>query len=283
MTAADAIARHHRAAPTAIRARPAGFVADLAAIAGRALRGIPREPRGRAARRSFIAAVLLRRERRRTLQNLTRGRQRRASTTRRSSCRRRSCSASPASRGRRRSCSTSRTATSTGCCSRRSGGWRSCSGSWSPTSRSSSALTRARSSSLGLRASACASRPGLLGVLGVHRARRRCGASRSPASRYAIALKTGNPAAVNSSFLLFFPFAVPHLVVRAPRRSSPGWLDTVAGYNPVTYLLEGLRSLVIDGLGVGRRSARRCSPSPSSAPSACRSASPPSAAACSSG
>jgi hypothetical protein len=32
---------------------------------------------------------------------------------------------------------------------------------------------------------------------------------------YAIALKTGNPAAVNSTFLLFFPVLVPHVVVRA--------------------------------------------------------------------
>jgi ABC-2 type transport system permease protein len=61
---------------------------------------------------------------------------------------------------------------------------------------------------------------------------------------YAIALKTGNPAAVNSSFLLFFPF----LFLTAsyvPREQLSGWLDTVAGFNPVTYLLDGLRSLVL--------------------------------------
>ena len=63
---------------------------------------------------------------------------------------------------------------------------------------------------------------------------------------YAIALKTGNPAAVNSSFLLFFPF----LFLTAsyvPRSQLSGWLDTVASVNPVTYLLEGLRSLVSQG------------------------------------
>jgi ABC-2 type transport system permease protein len=63
---------------------------------------------------------------------------------------------------------------------------------------------------------------------------------------YAIALKTGNPAAVNSSFLLFFPFLFLTSSY-VPREQLTGWLDTVAAINPVTYLLEGLRSLVIRG------------------------------------
>jgi ABC-2 type transport system permease protein len=63
---------------------------------------------------------------------------------------------------------------------------------------------------------------------------------------YAIALKTGNPAAVNSSFLLFFPFLFLTSSY-VPRSQLSGWLDTVAGINPVTYLLEGLRSLVSEG------------------------------------
>jgi ABC-2 type transport system permease protein len=63
---------------------------------------------------------------------------------------------------------------------------------------------------------------------------------------YAIALKTGNPAAVNSSFLLFFPFLFL-TTSYVPRSQLSGWLDTVAGLNPVTYLLEGLRSLVMEG------------------------------------
>jgi ABC-2 type transport system permease protein len=63
---------------------------------------------------------------------------------------------------------------------------------------------------------------------------------------YAIALKTGNPAAVNSSFLLFFPFLFLTSSY-VPRSQLSGWLDTVAGLNPVTYLLEGLRSLVMAG------------------------------------
>ncbi len=61
---------------------------------------------------------------------------------------------------------------------------------------------------------------------------------------YAIALKTGNPAAVNSSFLLFFPFLFL-TTSYVPRSELSGWLDTVAGLNPVTYILEGLRSLVM--------------------------------------
>lgn len=62
---------------------------------------------------------------------------------------------------------------------------------------------------------------------------------------YAIALKTGNPGAVNSSFLLFFPFAfVTSSFV--PLENMTGWLGTAAEYNPVTYLLEGLRSLFIE-------------------------------------
>ena len=63
---------------------------------------------------------------------------------------------------------------------------------------------------------------------------------------YAIALKTGNPAAVNSSFLLFFPFLFL-TTSYVPRSQLSGWLDTVASVNPVTYLLEGLRSLVSQG------------------------------------
>jgi ABC-2 type transport system permease protein len=61
---------------------------------------------------------------------------------------------------------------------------------------------------------------------------------------YAIALKTGNPAAVNSMFLLFFPFLFLTSSY-VPRSQLSGWLNTVAGFNPVTYLLDGLRSLVL--------------------------------------
>src|SRR5690242_2013697 len=61
---------------------------------------------------------------------------------------------------------------------------------------------------------------------------------------YAIALKTGNPAAVNSSFLLFFPFLFMTSSY-VPRDQLSGWLDHVAAVNPVTYILDGLRSLTM--------------------------------------
>ena len=66
---------------------------------------------------------------------------------------------------------------------------------------------------------------------------------------YAIALKTGNPAAVNSSFLLFFPF-VFLTTVFVPREAMTGWMSTVAAFNPMTYLLDALRSLIVTGWDV---------------------------------
>lgn len=63
---------------------------------------------------------------------------------------------------------------------------------------------------------------------------------------YAIALKTGNPAAVNSAFLLFFPFLFMTSSY-VPRAQLSGWLNTIAAWNPVTYILEGLRGLVTSG------------------------------------
>ena len=63
---------------------------------------------------------------------------------------------------------------------------------------------------------------------------------------YAIALKTGNPAAVNSSFLLFFPFAFLTTAF-LPQEALTGWLSTLATYNPVTYVLAALRSLLTEG------------------------------------
>lgn len=63
---------------------------------------------------------------------------------------------------------------------------------------------------------------------------------------YAIALKTGNPAAVNSAFLLFFPFAFISSTF-LPLEALSGWMRTVARYNPVTYLFEGLRAIILEG------------------------------------
>lgn len=63
---------------------------------------------------------------------------------------------------------------------------------------------------------------------------------------YSIALRTGNPAAVNSSFLIFFPFAFLTSSF-LPLEALTSWLRSIARWNPVTYLLEGLRSLITEG------------------------------------
>jgi len=62
---------------------------------------------------------------------------------------------------------------------------------------------------------------------------------------YAIALKTGNPAAVSSSFILFFPFAFLTTSF-LPQEALTGWLSAIADWNPVTYLLAGMRSLLTE-------------------------------------
>ncbi len=63
---------------------------------------------------------------------------------------------------------------------------------------------------------------------------------------YTVALRTGNPAAVNSAFLIFFPFAFLTTSF-LPMEALTSWLQTVATWNPVTYLLGGLRSLISGG------------------------------------
>ena len=63
---------------------------------------------------------------------------------------------------------------------------------------------------------------------------------------YAIAFKTGNAAAVNTSFLLFFPFLfMTSLFV--PQDYMTGWLARAADFNPVTYILAALRSVIYVG------------------------------------
>jgi ABC-2 type transport system permease protein len=70
----------------------------------------------------------------------------------------------------------------------------------------------------------------------------------------ALALKTGSPQMVQLSFLLFFPllFLSPAF---APKEVFTGWLEFLATINPVTYVLEGMRSVVLqgwDGEALGR-------------------------------
>ncbi len=67
---------------------------------------------------------------------------------------------------------------------------------------------------------------------------------------YAVALKTGNPAAVNSSFLLFLPVTFLTTVF-VPKEALTGWMAQIVSFNPVTYLLEGMRSLIVVGWDLG--------------------------------
>jgi ABC-2 type transport system permease protein len=62
----------------------------------------------------------------------------------------------------------------------------------------------------------------------------------------AIGLRTGNAQAAQAGFLLFFPllFLSPAF---APREVFQGWLNFLAGINPVTYMLEGMRAVALTG------------------------------------
>lgn len=64
------------------------------------------------------------------------------------------------------------------------------------------------------------------------------------------ALRTGSAEAVQGSFpLLFAGLFLSGAFF--PRDLMDGWFKTVAGFNPFTYLIEGLRTLVIEGLDAG--------------------------------
>ena len=62
----------------------------------------------------------------------------------------------------------------------------------------------------------------------------------------AIALRTGSPQAAQAGFLIFFPllFLAPAF---APTDVFAPWLEFLATINPVTYILEGMRSLISVG------------------------------------
>jgi len=62
----------------------------------------------------------------------------------------------------------------------------------------------------------------------------------------ALALKTGSAQAAQLGFLIFFPllFLSPAF---APKEYFAPWLEFLATINPVTYIVEGMRSLVLEG------------------------------------
>ena len=139
---------------------------------------------------------------------------------------------------------TSKTATSTGCCSPRCGGWRCCSGmmvadivlvgrahaAGDPGRPAGGRELRDRGARPGRRARAERALGPRVHRLPVrHRAQDR--QPRRGATR---------------SFLLFFPFAFLTTSF-VPRAALSGWMDTAAGWNPVTYVLAGMRSLISDG------------------------------------
>ncbi len=66
-----------------------------------------------------------------------------------------------------------------------------------------------------------------------------------------IALKTRSAAATNSGSLIFFPlmFLTPNFV---PRDLLTRPMEIAASINPVTYLMESLRSLILDDLAWGK-------------------------------
>jgi ABC-2 type transport system permease protein len=63
---------------------------------------------------------------------------------------------------------------------------------------------------------------------------------------YAVALKTASPAAVSATYVVFFPFFFLSDAV-VPKQFLTGWFSTIATYNPITYLLNALRSLITSG------------------------------------
>ena len=66
-----------------------------------------------------------------------------------------------------------------------------------------------------------------------------------------IALRTRNVQATQSSFLLFFPalFLTPNFV---PFDRLSGAMETLARINPISYVIVGIRSLVINGWDAGK-------------------------------
>jgi ABC-2 type transport system permease protein len=67
---------------------------------------------------------------------------------------------------------------------------------------------------------------------------------------FAVALKTGNAQSTQSVWFLFMPLMFLSTLF-APMEALSGWLETVATFNPMTYLLAGMRSLTMNGWDAG--------------------------------
>lgn len=66
------------------------------------------------------------------------------------------------------------------------------------------------------------------------------------ASAVLIALRSKSAQTVNVTSYLFFPllFLSPTTV---PRENMQGWMEVASQVNPVTYVIEGVRSLILEG------------------------------------
>jgi ABC-2 type transport system permease protein len=67
---------------------------------------------------------------------------------------------------------------------------------------------------------------------------------------FAIALRTGNSQATQSMWALFMPLMFLTTAF-APKEALSGWLATAAALNPMTYLLDGMRALSMEGWDMG--------------------------------
>ena len=67
---------------------------------------------------------------------------------------------------------------------------------------------------------------------------------------FAVALKTGNSQATQSIWTLFIPLMFLTTAF-APLDSLSGWLKVAATFNPMTYVLKGMRSLSMTGWDTG--------------------------------
>ena len=67
---------------------------------------------------------------------------------------------------------------------------------------------------------------------------------------FGVALKTGNAQATQSIWVLFIPFMFLTTAF-APQEALTGWLSTAADFNPMTYVLRGMRALSMQGWDMG--------------------------------
>ena len=67
----------------------------------------------------------------------------------------------------------------------------------------------------------------------------------------AFALRTGSSEAVQGSFPMLFALLFLSSAF-FPRNLMNGWFETVASANPLSYMIEGLRTQVIEGLDLGQ-------------------------------